>query len=67
MDPATISLIAGFAIKYGIPAAQKLIELYQEAGAEISLEQWNKVFEPAQKSYAQYIAEASSPTAATAP
>ena len=52
MDPATISLIAQFAIQFGIPAAQHLIALYEKPNATI--EDVKAAFALAHKSYEEY-------------
>jgi len=50
------ALIIEFAIKFGIPAARELVKLLTVENPTI--EQWEKVFAPAEKSYDDYIAAA---------
>ena len=52
MSPATIALIIEFSIKYGIPAAQKIIALFEKQDATIADVQ--AAFAAAHKSYEEY-------------
>ena len=54
MTPATISLIAQFAISFGIPAALELIELFHKKDA--TLEDVKATFQLAHKHYEEYEA-----------
>ena len=48
----TAIVIAQFAIKYGIPAAESLVEMFRKP--EPTLADWSVVFDKAKKSYEQY-------------
>lgn len=54
MSPATIAIIAQFAIQYGIPAALKLVALFEKKDATV--EDVKAAFALAHKSYEEYIA-----------
>lgn len=52
MTPTTIALIIQFSIQYGIPAALKIIDLFQKKDATI--EDVKAAFALAHKSYEEY-------------
>lgn len=53
MSPATIALIANFAIQFGFPAALKLIALFEKKDATV--EDVKAAFALAHKSYEDYV------------
>jgi hypothetical protein len=59
MSPATIAIIAQFAIQYGIPAALKLVSLFEKKDATV--EDVKAAFSLAHKSYEEYVAGAMLP------
>lgn len=56
----SVIIIAQFAIQYGIPAAQKLIALFEVQSPTAA--QWAEVFALAEKPYSAYV-----PTSAPTP
>lgn len=58
MSPAIITLIAQFAVEFGIPAARRLVAMYQKTDETVSVEEWNAIFDLAKKSEDEYVNEA---------
>lgn len=52
MDPATVAVIASALVKYGPAVARGIAEIFNKEAP--TLEDWNKVFDMAERSYESY-------------
>jgi hypothetical protein len=59
MDPATIALIAQFAIQFGIPAGRALVALFSIKDPTPA--DWEKVFLLAEQSYKEQVPDSKLP------
>jgi len=54
MDPTTVAIIASALVKYGPAVARGIAEIFNKDAP--TLEDWNKVFALAERSYESYTA-----------
>lgn len=59
MNPALMQLILQVLLKYGPTVAREIILLFQKPAP--TMEDWNKVFDLAEKSYDEYVAPVQPP------